>query len=446
MRSSSRLLLVLALSTPVVASAEVGPVPSLGPASSAGVAIAHPERKEPTPARRSVDSNTCATCHNTLPKPELRRPATEYAESVHADDRIGCVGCHQGDPRDPTVGAHDWKNGFKPRPEHADVAALCGGCHARAEFIRRFNANLRTDQAELFPLSLHGKLTAAGDQNAPTCTTCHGSHAVHPNASLSAPTHRRNVAKLCGRCHQDAQRMAPYGLPTNQVAKWERSAHARAVRAGSLSAPSCTGCHGPHSATPPRASSVGRVCGQCHEAQLDAFRKSPHSKAFHRLGLSECVPCHDPHEARRSSWVVDSRESACNRCHAQGSRPQEVASSLAQSVQAARERVRATRARLDTAATRGVLVAGADEALDAVVSREARLSVLVHSLDPARLRQPIAEVMSAADRAEQLVAAAERGRVLRRRGYSVALALALVLLGLLIAKSAQLARRRPRSP
>ena len=157
-------------------------------------------------------------------------------------------------------------------------------------------------------------------------------------SSLLAPTNPRNVANLCARCHENPELMNKYGLPVNEKAKWQRSAHARALLGGNPQAPSCTGCHGPHSATPPRATTVGRVCGQCHPDQLEAFRQSPHSKAFRKLGLSECVPCHDPHEARRSSWDINSSEFVCNRCHAKDVVQRQVAAELSQMVSLPRAR------------------------------------------------------------------------------------------------------------
>jgi predicted CXXCH cytochrome family protein len=392
-----------------------------------------------------IDTNTCATCHGSLPEPKYSTPAKQFVASVHADDRIGCVGCHKGDPRDPTVRAHDRESGFVSRPSEQGIVSICGGCHSNAPFIRRFNARLRTDQGDLFPLSLHGKLAAAGDPNAPTCATCHGQHDVVAVSSLLAPTNPRNVANLCARCHENSALMKTYGLPTNEKTKWQRSAHARALLGGNPQAPSCTGCHGPHSATPPRATTVGRVCGQCHPDQLEAFRQSPHSKAYRRLGLSECVPCHDPHEARRSSWDVNSSEFVCNRCHAKDELPRQVAADLSQMVVTARSRLTRAKDRYEALRAQGINVHGARYSLDQLDTEQQKLSISLHGLTPSRMRIPMAAVIDAADRSEELIAAAQRERELRRRGYYVALALAITLLGLLVAKSAQLARQRSRN-
>src|SRR5664280_356801 len=392
-----------------------------------------------------IDTNTCATCHGSLPETKYSTPAKQFVASVHADDRIGCVGCHKGDPRDPTVRAHDREGGFTPRPNEQGIVAICGGCHSNAPFIRRFNARLRTDQGDLFPLSLHGKLATTGDPNAPTCATCHGYHDVVSVSSLLAPTNPRNVANLCARCHENPELMKKYGLPINEKAKWQRSAHARALLGGNPQAPSCTGCHGPHSATPPRATTVGRVCGQCHPDQLEAFRQSPHSKAYRRLGLSECVPCHDPHEARRSSWDINSSEFVCHRCHAKDTVQRQVAAELSQMVSTARGRLVRAKARYEALKAQGINVHGAQYSLDQLDTEQQKLSITLHSLNPSRMRVPMAAVIDAADRSEKIIAAAQQERQLRRRGYYVALALAITLLGLLVTKAVQLARQRSRS-
>jgi predicted CXXCH cytochrome family protein len=392
----------------------------------------------------SDDANTCLTCHASLPEPKLRQPATEFATSVHGDERIGCVGCHGGDPRDATVQAHDWQGGFVPRPAHAAIAKMCGGCHSNATFIRQFNARIRTDEAELLPLSLHGKLAQTGDTNAPTCTTCHGVHGIAAVGSLRSPANTKNVVRLCASCHQKRELMAKYGISANQVSRWERSAHARALDAGNVRAPSCVGCHGPHSATPPKASTVGRVCGQCHEEQLEAFRQSPHAKAWKRLGLSECVPCHDPHEAARPSLIIESAESTCNRCHSESERPRKVARELSAMVRAARERMNAAEAKLEKDERAQRPSPAARAMLDDIRRQEQRLAVIVHSLDPARLDTPLRALLSAVERAERRMAESERQRLVRRRGYVVALGLALTLFGLLVTKAVELARRRRR--
>jgi hypothetical protein len=413
------------------------------------VALVTPQaRAVPPPALpgASDPQNTCVSCHATLSETKLRAPAREYRNSVHRDDRIGCVGCHKGDPRDPTVGAHTKEAGFDPHPTHAEVPSVCGGCHSDAAFMRHLNARLPVGQEALFGLSLHGKLTAAGDDQAPNCASCHGKHEILPPASPRSPVNRANVAKLCAGCHSDPKRMARYELPTDQAAKWEASVHGVAFKNGNPNAPTCTGCHGAHSATPPEASSVARSCGRCHDDELKYFEQSPHSKGFRKRGLAECVACHGNHDITSPTalMVGTTPDATCMKCHSQDDRPRKVAEETSAMLRDTRARAEAARAAVARASAAGLHVPGAAYALDRIATAELKLRGVVHTLDPARLAEPIAAVDQAVNEAEKQVHSAEETRRTERRGYYVALALAGLLFVSLVLKSLEIERERRR--
>lgn len=411
------------------------------PAASAAPAASAPHRSLPPV---TDGTNTCASCHATLTDAKLRAPAKEFSGSVHRDDRIGCVGCHHGDPRDPTVGAHSKALGFIPHPQHSEVAGICGTCHSDAAFMRRLNARLPVGQAALFNLSLHGKLSAAGDDQAPNCAVCHGKHGILPPGSPASPVNRANVAKLCGSCHADPKHMVKYDLRTDQLSKWERSVHGQAFKKGNPNAPTCTGCHGAHSATPPDASSVGRACGRCHEQELGFFEQSPHSRGFRRRGLAECVACHGNHDvAPASSLLVGTaQEATCMKCHSHDEKPSKVADEIAALLRRARERAAQARATVARAHSAGLHVAGSSWALDQVATAEQKMRGVVHTLDPARLEGPVAAVEQAVVHTEEIVAEAERSRRVQRKGYYAVLGLSALLFVTLALKSIQLDRRR----
>ena len=265
---------------------------------------------------------------------------------MHRDDRIGCVGCHKGDSRDPTVGAHARSMGFEPHPTHAEVPQICGNCHSDAAYMRHLNARLPVGQEALFRLSLHGKRTAAGDDQAPNCGSCHGRHEILPPSSPRSPVNRANVSKLCGGCHSDPKRMARYQIPTDQVSKWERSVHGQAFRNGNPNAPTCTGCHGAHASTPPDASSVARACGRCHEEEMGFFEQSPHSKGFRERGLAQCVACHGNHDVVSPTALIvgTTPDAICMKCHTQDEKPRKVAEETSGLLRDARGRAEAARA------------------------------------------------------------------------------------------------------
>ena len=421
------------------------PVPSVEsapPAESAAPAVdtSAPKRALPSPLETA---NTCANCHSTLADAKLRAPAKEFAQSIHRDERIGCVGCHKGDPQDPTVGAHKMA-GFTPHPTHAEVPNICGGCHSDAAFMRVINGRIPVGQFALYKLSLHGKLTASGDTDTPTCADCHGQHGIISPASPSAPVNRRNVAKLCASCHADKKRMSKYTIPTDQFDKWEHSVHGEAFRKGNPNAPTCTGCHGAHSAAPPDTSSVAHACGRCHEQEMNFFEQSPHSKGFRQRGFAQCVVCHSNHDvAPATELLVGTSDNAtCMKCHSKDDKPRDVAGSISNLLGGARQKAAQARDSVKRAGDMGLHVGGAQYALDKLATAELKLRAVVHTLDPARVQQRVNDVDANADEALRIVADAEQSRVRERRGYFVALGLAGVLFVLLRLRAAQLDKRR----
>ena len=413
--------------------------PVAGSAPDAGVAA---KRALPSPLEAT---NTCASCHGTLTDPKLRAPVKEFNGSAHRDERIGCAGCHKGDPRDPTAGAHGKSTGFEGHPTHVEVPGICGGCHSDANFMRRINGRIPVGQHALFQISVHGTLTASGDGDAPDCSTCHGKHNIISPSSPMSPVHRSNVAKLCGGCHADQKRMAKYELRTDQLDKWQKSVHGEAFRKGNPNAPTCTGCHGAHSAAPPDSASVAHACGRCHEEEMNFFEQSPHSKGFRQRGLAQCVACHGNHDVAPASatMVGTTDESTCMKCHSKDEKPRKVADDIAALLGGARDRATEARASVQNARDQGLHIAGVGYALDRVATAELRLRGVVHTLDPKRLEGRVAELDAAIDDTHKLVAEA-RARKGERRGYYIALALAGLVFSLLALKARQLDAQRSR--
>jgi predicted CXXCH cytochrome family protein len=426
--------------------ASAKPAPTAKPAASAANADAEAEAG-PKHGRPERDANTCVTCHLSLPDQKLRIVAEQYSHSVHRDERIGCAGCHKGNPTDPTVQAHDKNAGFVARPAHNEIAGICGGCHEDPTFVRRFNARLPTDQKKLYDLSAHGRIASAGDDKAPTCSDCHGTHGIAPVASPDAPVNRRRVVDLCKKCHADKTYMAPYGLHTDQADQWTRSVHGLAFAAGSDVAPTCTGCHSPHAGTLPGTQSITALCDRCHQDERDLFLKSPHARAFRERGLAECVPCHGDHNVARSNWLAGmSADSACSKCHSQSDKPRRVAEEIAKLMGSVNDAEHTAEIDLTRAKAEGLYVPDAAFALDKLRTAKQKLRASVHTLDVARITEEVAEVKPIAEEAHSLIQKAENDRRIERRGYYAAILTAGLLFILLVVKALELTRRRSRSP
>jgi hypothetical protein len=209
------------------------------------------------PARERIP-DLCGRCHSDAAfmhefDPSLRvDQVAEYRTSVHGrllvdgdPDVAVCTDCHPPHgirpPADPESSVYP-----------ANVAELCGGCHADTE--RMAGHDVPTDQLAQYRRSVHGRLMYDdGDASAPTCNDCHGNHGAAP-PGVSA------VGYVCGQCHAT---MADY---------LEESGHrdllARAGLAG------CATCHGSHEITPvgeeDLAERSSRVCGRCHPSSQGA--------------------------------------------------------------------------------------------------------------------------------------------------------------------------------
>jgi len=393
-------------------------------------------------------TNTCMECHLTSEDARIKAPAMQFRGSVHHDDNIGCIACHGGDAEDPTVRAPAPSAGFVGHPTRDKISQLCGGCHNDARFERRFNALLPVDQLVLFAMSPHGQLAAKGNKAAPVCTTCHGTHNVLRASDPRAPVNSHRVSKLCGKCHSDPKHMAGRKLPTDQLSKWERSAHAAALKKGVPNAPSCVGCHGSHGEMQGTVASVGRACGSCHTEQLANFRKSPHAKPYRRLGFTECVPCHGNHDVPvvQPLLLGVSGDGACGKCHSKkdkkNAKPQKVIDELAAKWGEVSERAARAKAAAERGKTMGLYIPAIAFALTKLQTAEQQVRPTLHSFDPNLLKRPFAAITDAAAEVERLVHHAEKVQTRQRSADFVAIALVLLLLLLLVVKSVRATRGR----
>ncbi len=389
-------------------------------------------------------ADRCAACHSKLPNASLRQPAVDHLRSTHRDEQIGCAGCHGGHRTDPTARAH-LADDFVPRPERQAVPGLCGGCHGDALFIRRFNASLPVDQLALFKTSGHGVAFADGDAQVAVCTSCHGVHGIRRVSDPRSPVAPRNIAGTCGKCHSDAQRMAPYKIRTDQHALWSESVHGKAMAEGNLAAPTCDRCHGSHGATPPAFDSVARVCGHCHSKEAEAFRGSPHARPFERLGFPECEQCHGNHAVARTSeeLVGLGADSICGRCHSKGEKAAAGVELLARTFREAHQKADAARAAVAVAERSALAISDAKLALEELHTSELRLANVFHNFDTEKLQRAREDIEGISKRVIQSVDRAKNERAARKPGYAV---LAVLILGYLVLLLIKIRRSRVDEP
>jgi predicted CXXCH cytochrome family protein len=176
------------------------------------------------------------------------------------------------------------------------------------------------DQVEKYRTSVHGTLNAKGDAKVAECASCHGSHEIRSAGDTKSSVYAVNLPSTCAKCHSDGERMKPYGIPSDQFAKFSRSVHGVALlERHDVGAPACNDCHGNHGAAPPGVESVSKVCGTCHALNADLFSASPHKKAFDVRKLPECETCHGNHEivATTDKLLGVTTGAVCSRCHSE---------------------------------------------------------------------------------------------------------------------------------
>jgi hypothetical protein len=136
----------------------------------------------------------CATCHfaNYLSVPGASH-LSEWANSAHAREGVGCESCHGGDPN-TVVPAEAHRGVVAPRLSWSSVApanlpATCGACHK--------------EELASFRRSPHYQPLVSGMANAPTCSTCHGAM----TARVPSPA---ALEGRCRACHGEQSAGAAY--------------------------------------------------------------------------------------------------------------------------------------------------------------------------------------------------------------------------------------------
>jgi hypothetical protein len=228
-----------------------------------------------------------------------------------------CHDCHGGNPRaDSLPAAHAGR--FLGQPTKVQTVELCASCHADPNRMRPFG--LPSGEMAEFRASRHGRLLLQGhDNNAPSCIDCHDAHLIRSPDDARSDVYPTNIPATCGRCHSDRVLMEPYSIPTDQIERFEKSAHGRALlEQKNFAAPPCIGCHGSHSALPPTVTEVSTVCGRCHVSEAEAFDGGPHGAASVGGELEGCLGCHTHHDTEKGP--VDGLAATCTKCHAEGTR------------------------------------------------------------------------------------------------------------------------------
>jgi len=219
--------------------------------------------------------------------------------------------------------------------QEGSVAAGCETCHA--------------DRGAELAHSVHASLG---------CHGCHGgekTYALTPDEarvwstsgtarrpsfdhgpSFSGKPARAAVPDFCGTCHADVERMNPYGLHVDQLARYWTSGHGKTLRNNKDDRVAvCIDCHGSHdvrSGKDPASRTypinVVSMCASCHERAdlmaefnlhaevVDEYRRSVHGDLLLNqgdTGAPNCATCHGNHSATPPGFATVG--AVCGQCH-----------------------------------------------------------------------------------------------------------------------------------
>ncbi len=236
--------------------------------------------------------STCGKCHGdslTITSDFVRMPMTlsNWSKSVHADKwrewvnkksnvrGAICVDCH---------GSHTIQTAGDPTSSTSrlNLPTACGKCHEKP--------------AKEYASSIHGAAAKRGVVDAPACNDCHESHLILPRSNPASNTAPMNVAKDCGRCHENNALTDRFGIWRGVVKSYQDSYHGWALSKSKIVA-NCNDCHTTHaihSHLDPRSTTykdnIATTCGKCHKDSNPAFAASYSHAAFGQVwGIHDYV-------------------------------------------------------------------------------------------------------------------------------------------------------------
>lgn len=315
-------------------------------AAHANAALQATPTPQPVSGATDPDAN-CLMCHSD---PDFKGsfadgemvtlfvPSGEYEHSVHGGEAgLECVACHTAISRYPhhdkeqvdCLTCHDQEGGSSE--SFATLRVILPYANRR-EMSLAINESCRSCHEEEFEVagdSAHMRVLNSGNDEAPVCVDCHGSH------DITRPGEpRAKISQTCAKCHQSV------------YSSYRASVHGEALEVESNpDVPTCIDCHGVHSVRGPRDPSFRNdsitICGDCHGngelmarygistevfstylgdfhgRTVDLFRRQEGGIGSNK---AVCFDCHGVHNIRRpedplSSVYPDNLQHTCQQCH-----------------------------------------------------------------------------------------------------------------------------------
>ena len=223
----------------------------------------------------AADIGNCLLCHKY---PGLSRVDEEgkfrllyvnediFNQSVHA--KVKCEGCHpdiQKIPHEPAkkvdcmLQCHIIEPSSEKKFSHQDADRfLAASVHAKLDSqgnLKKFAEDIPTckdcHENPLYrPLSFFKRVRPGISERAlGRCRVCHKSDEFiyrfynHVTTRLHKIRNPKNIAEVCGRCHDDAEVVARHELSTRAVYSYGETFHGKAASFLSERIPDCLDCH-----------------------------------------------------------------------------------------------------------------------------------------------------------------------------------------------------------
>lgn len=243
----------------------------------------------------SQENEICLECHEEEPV-----VISEFKSSVHGD--LHCVDCHQD------------LEGVEEFPHSETVNQVsCENCH--------------DEIGEIYLKGQHGIARSNGNEEAPGCADCHGTHNILNHLNEKSTVFRTRIPELCGTCHSEDKIEAQSKIIKGAVyvRDYSTSIHGKKVsEAGLLPAAVCSDCHDAHlvlNATNAE-SKVNRknliyTCGQCHLGIKEKFVQSVHFDSTFSMDKPICEDCHSSHQIilTEKYQFMANLINTCGTCH-----------------------------------------------------------------------------------------------------------------------------------
>ncbi len=269
------------------------------------------------PHETGLAKPTCVTCHADEQK--------VYDKGVHGkalaagnSNAANCENCHGN--------IHEIlpSSSSQSLTARVNIPKTCGVCHSQAM------PGVTGKIAVAYQESVHGRLSASGNERAAVCSDCHGNHDIRPPSDPTSPVFHSNIPKTCSNCH------------VGEAAIFNNSIHGKSLAEGNIHAPVCTDCHGVHiiKAANDKASMVSpknqgdMACAQCHnnvkmtqEFGIPGGRTDSYNASYHGMAeavgsnkVASCSSCHGTHNILPASDPQSTINSAnlvrtCGQCH-----------------------------------------------------------------------------------------------------------------------------------